>query len=254
MNQPSAFQLHNQTALITGGGTGLGLGMARCLAEAGAKVVLVGRRTSELERAAAEIGDAAFPLQGDVTDTASLPSLVQKAEELAGPISILINNAGIHLKKPALDTSPEEFLQVLNTHVIGAHALTCAVLPGMIARGHGSVIFIASMASQFGIPRVIAYSAAKSAFIGMVRTLATEVSGDGVRVNAIAPGWIDSDMMRKALDSDPARRDKILARTPMGRFGEASDIGYAAVYLSSSAAKFVTGTVLPVDGGVSIGF
>ena len=124
----------------------------------------------------------------------------------------------------------------------------------MIARGHGSVIFIASMASLFGIPRVIAYSAAKSAFIGMVRTLATEVSGDGVRVNAIAPGWIDSDMMRKALDSDPARRDKILARTPMGRFGEAEDIGYAAVYLSSPAAKFVTGTVLPVDGGVSIGF
>jgi gluconate 5-dehydrogenase len=254
MQPDSAFQLQGQTALITGGGTGLGFGMARCLASAGAKVVIVGRRLTELENAAREIGAAAFPLQGDVTDTASLPSLVEQAETLAGPISILINNAGIHLKKPAVDTTPEEFLKVLNTHVIGAHALTRAVLPGMIRRGQGNVLFIASMASLFGIPQVVAYSAAKSAFVGMVRTLATEVSTHGVRVNAIAPGWIDSEMMRKAVNSDPARRDKILGRTPMGRFGEADDIGWAAVYLSSPAAKFVTGVVLPVDGGASIGF
>jgi gluconate 5-dehydrogenase len=101
---------------------------------------------------------------------------------------------------------------------------------------------------------VIAYSAAKSAYVGMVRTLASEVSADGVRINAIAPGWIDSKMMRTSLDGDPARRDKILGRTPMGCFGDADDIGWAAVYLCSSAAKFVTGVVLPVDGGVSIGF
>jgi NAD(P)-dependent dehydrogenase (short-subunit alcohol dehydrogenase family) len=189
-----------------------------------------------------------------VTDTAALPDLVREAEKLAGPISILINNAGVHLKKPAVDTTPEEFLTVLNTHVIGAHALTRAVLPGMIERGNGSVIFIASMAALFGFPLVVAYSAAKSAYVGMVRTLATEVSGKGVRVNAVAPGWIDSVMMRKALDGDPARRDKILGRTPMGRFGDADDIGWAAVYLCSPAAKFVTGTVLPVDGGASIGF
>lgn len=254
MSTFTAFQLHQQTALITGGGTGLGFGMARCLAAAGAKVVLVGRRKEELDQAAAQIGDAAFALQGDVTDTASLPDLVMRAEKLAGPITILINNAGVHLKKPAVDTTPEEFLNVLNTHVIGAHALTRAVLPGMIERGNGSVIFIASMAALFGFPLVVAYSAAKSAYVGMVRTLATEVSGKGVRVNAIAPGWIDSVMMRKALDGDPARRDKILGRTPMGRFGDADDIGWAAVYLSSPAAKFVTGTVLRVDGGASIGF
>jgi gluconate 5-dehydrogenase len=110
------------------------------------------------------------------------------------------------------------------------------------------------MAALFGIPQVVAYAAAKSAHLGMVRTLAAEVSGQGVRVNAIAPGWIESDMMRRALDGDPARRDKILGRTPMGRFGEAQDIGWAAVYLCSPAAKFVTGVVLPVDGGASIGF
>jgi gluconate 5-dehydrogenase len=110
------------------------------------------------------------------------------------------------------------------------------------------------MASLFGIPKVVAYAAAKSAYMGMVRTLAAEVSPDQVRVNAIAPGWIDSEMMRKALACDPVRRDKILGRTPMGTFGEADDIGWAAVYLCSPAAKFVTGIVLPVDGGVSIGF
>lgn len=257
MNHPSIrppFDLTGEAAIITGGGTGLGFGMARCLASTGAKVVLLGRREAELTKAAEQIGSNAFPLQGDVTRTSDLPDLVEKAEALAGPISILINNAGVHLKKTAVETTPEEFLNVLNTHVIGAHALSRAVLPGMIRRGRGSVIFTASMASLFGIPLVVAYSAAKSAYVGMVRTLATEVSPSGVRVNAIAPGWIDSGMMRKALDGDPARRDKILDRTPLGCFGDAEDIGWAAVYLCSPAAKFVTGVVLPVDGGASIGF
>ena len=110
------------------------------------------------------------------------------------------------------------------------------------------------MTSLFGIPKVVAYAAAKSAYLGMVRTLATEVSAANVRVNAIAPGWIDSDMTRQAMAGDPARREKIIGRTPMGKFGDADDIGWAAVYLCSPAAKFVTGVVLPVDGGVSIGF
>jgi NAD(P)-dependent dehydrogenase (short-subunit alcohol dehydrogenase family) len=124
----------------------------------------------------------------------------------------------------------------------------------MLRRRHGSVIFIASMASLFGIPGVFAYSAAKSACLDMVRALATEVSPSGVRVNAIAPGWIETEMSRQAMAGDPARKRRILARTPLGRFGEPDDIGTAAVYLCSPAAKFVTGAVLPVDGGVSIGF
>ena len=249
------FRLDGEVAIITGGATGLGFGMARSLVVSGAKVVLAGRREDELKQAAAALGAAASYVRHDVTEHGKAGELVEAATRAAGaPPSILINNAGVHLKKAAVETSAEEFLNVLNTHVIGSHALTQAVLPGMIARKHGSVIFIASMASLFGIPKVVAYSAAKSAYVGMVRTLAAEVSADNVRVNAIAPGWIDSDMMRKALAGDPARRDKILGRTPMGRFGEADDIGWAAVYLCSPAAKFVTGVVLPVDGGVSIGF
>ncbi|MEI7808016.1 MAG: SDR family oxidoreductase [Verrucomicrobiota bacterium] len=260
MNSPSpaftqSFSLAGEVALITGGATGLGFGMARSFVASGAKVVLAGRREEELQKAAAALGAAASYVRHDVTEHDKAGELVAAATRAAGAApSVLINNAGIHLKKFAVDTSPEEFLTVLNTHVIGAHALTRAVLPGMIERKHGSVIFIASMTSLFGIPKVVAYSAAKSAYVGMVRTLASEVSADNVRVNAIAPGWIDSDMMRKALAGDPARRDKILGRTPMGRFGDADDIGWAAVYLCSPAAKFVTGVVLPVDGGASIGF
>lgn len=251
----SPFDLTGETALITGGGTGLGFGMAKCLAQAGAKVVLVGRRVPELENAVNEIGALASFVAHDVTHLGRAADLVVKAENASGtPISILINNAGVHLKKPAVDTTPDEFQSVLTTHVCAAQALTNAVLPGMLARGHGNILFTASMASLFGIPMVMAYSAAKSAYVGMVRSLAAEVSGRGVRVNAIAPGWIDSAMMRKALAGDPERSKKILARTPMGRFGEPDDIGGAAVFLCSPAAKFITGVILPVDGGASIGF
>jgi gluconate 5-dehydrogenase len=124
----------------------------------------------------------------------------------------------------------------------------------MIERKHGSILFTASMASLFGLPLVLAYSAAKSAYLGMVRSLATEAGAFGIRVNAIAPGWIESDMLRKALTGDEQRSRKILSRTPMQRFGDPADIGWAAVYLCSPAARFVTGVVLPVDGGASIGF
>ena len=249
------FRLDGQTALITGGGTGLGFGIARCLAAAGAKVVLVGRRQEELTRAAADIGSSARFIVHDITQVNRAGELIAAAEKIAGtPVSILVNNAGIHVKKPAAETTPEEFQSVLTTHVCAAHALTAAALPGMIARGQGNILFTASMAALFGIPLVIAYSAAKSAYLGMVRSLATEVSGKGVRVNAIAPGWIESPMLRKALDGDTARTNKILGRTPMGRFGDAADIGNAAVFLCSPAAQFITGVVLPVDGGASIGF
>jgi gluconate 5-dehydrogenase len=207
-----------------------------------------------LREAAAGIGPQAGFVVCDVTRFKDATKVVAKAEALFGPVTVLVNNAGIHLKKPALATSDAEFLSVLKTHVLGSHALTRAVLPGMLRRRHGSILFVASMASLFGIPNVFAYSAAKSAYMGMVRALATEVSPTGVRINAIAPGWIETDMSRRAMDGDPARKRRILARTPLGRFGEPDDIGAAAVYLSSPAAKFVTGAVLPVDGGVSIGF
>jgi len=254
LDPATAFRLDGEVALITGGGTGIGLGMAQALHAAGAQVVLVGRRAELLQAAAAELGDGAHWETADVTDFAALPALVERVIAKVGKISILLNNAGINFKKPAIDTEVADFSNMLDTHVLAAHALTKAVLPGMLAAGHGSILFTASMTSLMGMPGVIAYSAAKSAYVGMVRALSVEVAGQGVRVNAIAPGWIESPMLRKALDPDPARAERILQRTPMNRFGEPEDIGLAAVYLCSPAAKFVTGVLLPVDGGASQGF
>jgi len=255
-DEPSLpFQLKGETALITGGGSGLGFAVAQCMVRAGASVVLVGRREELLRTAAAEIGDRASFVAHDVTELERAGELVDRACEVAGsPVSILVNNAGIHLKKSVDETTPEDFQSVLNTHLCAAHALNRAVVPGMRERKHGSILLIASMASLIGIPLVVAYSAAKSAFLGMARSMTAELAGDSIRVNAIAPGWIESPMLRKALDGDEARTHKILGRTPMGRFGEPDDIGWAAVYLASPAAKFVSGVCLPVDGGASVGF
>lgn len=253
-NLASPFDLTGQTALITGGGTGLGLGMARCLVAVGARVVVVGRREAELKKACGALGDRAYGLPGDITKLESIPALVGRAEQLAGPVTILVNNAGVHLKKPALQTSDVEFAHVLQTHVHGAFALTREVGQRMVARRDGCIIFTASMASLMGLPLVVAYSAAKSAYRGMVSTLATEWGPHGVRVNAIAPGWIASDMLDLVLNGDPARKTKILARTPLGRLGEPDDIGWAAVYLASPAGKFVSGVILPVDGGAAESF
>jgi gluconate 5-dehydrogenase len=249
-----AFRLDNEVALITGGGTGLGLAIARCMADAGARVVIVGRRELVLQEAADVLGPMVTYEIHDVTHVGDTPDLVRRVEEHIGPVSILVNNAGIHLKKPAVDTTEQEFLNVMDTHVTGSFSLARAVAPGMMQRGRGSILFTASMASLFGIPQVVAYSAAKSAYLGLVKSLAVEFSPHGVRVNAIAPGFIDTDMVRRAFDSDPQRKARILGRTPMNRLGEPDSIGYAAVYLSSPAASFVTGVVLPVDGGASIGF
>jgi len=248
------FSLKGEIALITGGGSGLGLGMAKSFVAAGARVVLVGRREAVLQQAAKALARSARFEIHDITQLDAAEALVARAQKHFGPITILANNAGIHLKKPALETTATEFQSVFQTHVAAAFALSRAVLPGMIRRQHGNILFTASMASLFGIPLVAAYTTAKTAQLGLVRSLATEVSSCGVRVNAIAPGWIESDMMHQALKGDPVRSQKILSRTPMNRFGVAEDIGLAAVYLCSPAAKFITGVVLPVDGGASIGF
>lgn len=254
LDPANAFRLDGEVALITGGGSGLGLGMARAMHAAGAKVVLVGRRPNMVEAAAAELGEGAYWEAADVTAFDTMAAMLDRVRAKVGDVTILANNAGHNFKKLAVDTSVEDFAGMLDTHVLAAHNLTRLVLPAMLKAQHGSILFTASMTSLLGMPQVIAYSAAKSAYVGMVRALATEVSGQGVRVNAIAPGWIESPMLRKALDGDTARSNRILQRTPMGRFGEAEDIGLAAVYLCSPAARFVTGVLLPVDGGASQGF
>jgi gluconate 5-dehydrogenase len=249
------FTLENETALITGGGTGIGLGIARCMVQNGARVLLVGRREEPLAKACADLGGQASFVAADITRLDAAAELVATATKVAqSPISILVNNAGTHLKKFAEDTTPEDFQNVLTTHVLAAHALTRAAIPGMLANGHGSILFTSSMAAFMGVPQVMAYAAAKSAYFGMVSTLSAELSAKGVRVNAIAPGWIFSDMTQQALDRDPARKARVLSLIQMGRMGNPEDIGWAAVYLSSPAAAYVTGVTLPVDGGASVGF
>jgi gluconate 5-dehydrogenase len=248
------FRLDGQLALVTGGGTGLGFGICQALSQAGARVVMTGRRENMLRDACQQLGNAAGYLQHDVTDLSTIPALVQRIEEEFGPIDILVNNAGNHLKRPAVETSDADLASILQTHLLGSFALSRECGRRMTGRGRGSIIMISSMSALFGIPQVTAYTAAKSALTGLTRALAVEFSPHGVRVNAIAPGWIDTMLSRKAFEGDPARKQRILGRTPMGILGEILDVGYAAVYLSSPAAKFVTGVVLPVDGGASIGF
>lgn len=248
-----AFSLEHETALITGGGSGLGLGIARCFVEAGARVILAGRREEPLRAAAKELGPRASYAAFDVTGLGQIDAVVAQLIEQHGDLSILVNNAGVHLKKPAEATTVEELQTVLDTHVLGAFALSRALIPHMKRRQHGSMLFIASMASLMGLPEVVAYAAAKTAVLGLMRTLATELAPDGIRVNAIAPGWIESPMMQGALEKDPDRKQRILSRTPMGSFGQPEDVGWAAVYLSAPEARFVTGTLLTVDGGISIG-
>ncbi len=254
MKVSGVFSLEGETALVTGGGTGLGFAVARCFLESGARVVIVSRRRQVLEEAAQALGGGVFPVQQDITRFDEVAGMVERARRVAGAtVSILVNNAGNLVKKPAVDTSPEELQSVLDTHVLAAHAVTRAVIPAMLERGHGHILFMASQGSFIGLPQVMAYCAAKSAYLGMTRSLASELSPYGVRVNAIAPGWIETEMVRSALRRDPQRRQRILSRTPMARFGSPEDVGWAATYLSSPAAKYVTGAVLCVDGGVSIG-
>lgn len=250
----SPFSLRGKLALITGGGTGLGLGIARAFVQAGAQVVLTGRREAQLREACAELGEAASYRTGDVADLPALPALVGEVESAFGPLNILVNNAGINLKKPVLEVSDEEFARIIQTNLTGLFALTREVARGMVARRQGVILNITSMAAMYGLSQVAPYAASKSAVLGMSRTLASDLSPHGVRVNCIAPGFIDSPMLRQALEADPARQQKVLGRTPLGRYGLAEDIGHAAVYLASDAARFVTGVNLPVDGGNSVGF
>ena len=252
--QLNPFSLEGKLALVTGGGTGIGLEIARCMATAGATVVITGRREEVLQGAVAELGEAVHYLTNDICELDQLDGLVEHIEATYGPLDILVNNAGVNMKKPALEVTDEEFSRIIHTNLNAVFALTRACAKRMVERESGVILMISSMAAYYGIDRVVAYAASKSAVEGMVKVLASEFSKHNVRVNAIAPGFIETEMSRTAMNSDPDRRDRAMRRTPMGKFGQPQDIGHAAVFMASEAARYITGASLPVDGGNSIGF
>jgi len=246
--------LTGKVALVTGGAAGIGLGIAKQLIKVGAKVVITDLVQEKLEEAKVLLGDNCFIYVNDVTQKTKHDSLITDIEEKVGPVDILVNNAGRHCKKPSLETTDDEFQAVIDTNLNSVFSLTKAAVKKMIPRGTGSIINISSMSALFGLTEVVAYSSSKTALLGMTRTLASEYSGTGVRFNAIAPGFIESKMFLDIMEKDPERKEKILGRTPSGRFGTPDDIAKAAAFLASDAADYITGICLPVDGGNSIGF
>lgn len=246
--------VEGKRVVVTGGGTGIGRAIAKAFVDAGASVVITGRRESVLRETADALGARCGVQVFDVGDLAALPKAVSDIEAKFGPIDVLVNNAGVNLKKPALEVTDEEFLRIQQANLLGLFAMTREVVKGMAVRGSGVVLNITSMAALYGLPKVAPYTASKSAVLGLTKQLAVEFAPMGVRVNAIAPGFIFSDMTVKALDADPERKARVMARTPMGRMGRADEVASAAVFLCSDAASFITGVNLAVDGGNSIGF
>lgn len=254
MTTTNKFNLTGKRALITGGSRGLGFAIAKAFIGYGAEVIITGRNEEHMNNACKALGEKCSGLIFDLNDLDRIDTFVSTVEKDHGPIDILVNNAGIHLKKDALEVSDEAYEEVIRINQQAVFALTRACAQKMVKRKKGVILMISSMASQYGIPKVIAYTASKSAVEGMTRGLAVELSPLGIRINCIAPGFIETDMSSKALNGDKERKERVLSRTPMGKLGTPEDVAHAAVYLSSDAAAYITGIVLPVDGGNAIGF
>lgn len=249
------YSLNGQTAVVTGGSTGLGLAITRCLVSAGAKVIVLSMETPEqAEMAMKEFCDKVAYYQFNITETDKTQAMADRIVKEHGPVSILINNAGNHCKKFIWEMSVEEYVSVLNVHLVGAFALTKAFVPQMKELGHGRILFQASMTSYIGQPQVAGYSTAKAGYLGLIHTLTAELAEYGITVNAIAPGWIDTPMFHKATDNDEQRLNKIMGRIPAKTVGDPMDVGMCAAFLCSDAARYISGTCVPVDGGALIGF
>jgi NAD(P)-dependent dehydrogenase (short-subunit alcohol dehydrogenase family) len=245
---------NKKVAIVTGGGSGLGLAIAEKFSQNGMQTIIIGRDKKKLQSAKEQIGPNCFFKSCDLNDLPSIPLLVKNIIAEFGQIDVLVNNAGINMKKDFTEVTDEEFQSVITTNLCSVFAMSREVVKQMLKQKQGNIINISSMAAQYGLPKVIAYSASKTAIDGLTRAMAVELSPQGIRVNAIAPGFIYSDMTDKALNSDPERKAKVFGRTPMGYMGQPTDIAEAALFLASDAAKYITGVVLPVDGGNSIGF
>lgn len=243
-----------QLAIVTGGGSGIGFAIAEKFVQAKIKTIIVGRDEAKLKEAKKKLGKNCIIAQFDLNSLKEIPLLVNNIIKEHGGIDILVNNAGINSKKDFVEVSDDDFQHIISTNVNAVFALSREVVKKMLPNKKGCIINISSMASQYGIPKVIAYTASKSAIEGMTRAMAVELSPKGIRINCIAPGFIATDMSAKALNNDKERKAKVMGRTPMGFMGNPSDIGDTALFLASDASKYITGVVLPVDGGNSIGF
>jgi 2-deoxy-D-gluconate 3-dehydrogenase len=245
------FDLSRRVALVTGGNGGIGLGMAKGLTEAGASVAIAGRNVLKAEAALHELGPGSVFIETEVTTPDSCKAMVTRTVEKFGRLDILVNNAGITIiKRPELFT-PEEWHQVLNTNLSGAFFAAQAAYPEMKRIGGGKVINIGSMMSMFATATAAAYAPSKGGLVQLTKALAIAWAGDNIQVNAVLPGWIETELTAGARAKVQGLNERVIARTPVGRWGMPADLAGVAVFLASPASDFITGAAIPVDGGYS---
>lgn len=248
------FDLTGKVAIVTGGNGGIGLGMARGLANAGARVVVAARNQKKSDTAVHELralGSDSLAIQVDVADERSVDTLVDKTMNHCGRLDILINNAGVNVRKPPHELTLDEWRQVMDTNLTSAFLCSRAAYPHMKALGGGKIINIGSMMSLFGASFAPAYGASKGGIVQLTKSLAVAWASDNVQVNAVLPGWIDTELTRQAREQIPGLNERVLARSPSGRWGSIDDLSGVAVFLASAASTFITGASIPVDGGYS---
>ncbi len=249
------FSLAGKVALVTGGNGGIGLGMARGLAQAGANIVIAGQQAAKSAAAAAELSTLGIKtaiVTVNVADDASCKAMIAETITRMGRLDILVNNAGINIRKPPDQMSPAEWRQVLSINLDGAFYCSHAAYPELKRNGGGKIINIGSMLSIFGTSFAPAYAASKGGIVQLTKSLATAWAKDKIQVNAILPGWIDTDLTKRARQEVAGLHDKVLDRTPAGRWGDPADFSGAAIFLASGASDFITGASLVIDGGFSI--
>ena len=242
------MRLKDKTAIITGGGSGIGLSTAHAFRKEGAKVILFGRRKEKLQKAAKEIGNSEMPIQGDMTKSNDLDRLINETLNNYKRIDILVNNAGIFDGDPLHEISDSQWDAMMDINIRSVFQLTKRVLPIMMDQKNGSIIHISSILGLIAVPQVAAYNVSKGALNQFSRSVAVEYGSYGIRSNSICPGLIETDMTADLMKDDSLMQEWS-KEYPIGRFGKPDDIASACLYLASDESSFVTGTVLPVDGG-----
>ena len=245
------FDLTGRVAIVTGGNGGIGLGMARGLAAAGASVIVAARDAAKAEAAMAALGERSAFIPLDVADETSCRAMLDRTAERFGRLDILVNNAGTSIRKPPETYTAAEWHAVLDTNLTGAFLCSQAAHPVMKLSGGGKIINIGSMFALFGSAYAAPYAASKGALVQLTKSLAAAWAGDNIQVNAVLPGWIDTELTRDARRQVTGLHERVLARTPAGRWGIPEDLAGIAVFLASSASDFITGAAIPVDGGFS---